>query len=180
MCPVTCGLCSPEVGTSPTATAPKQEAPSGCQDSANNCGTLLEYCTGAETKEMMQIQCKKSCGFCDAGPPAVEACEDDPAINCGSFLAYCINKNTDVPKKCRKSCGLCPGMTPVTPAPAVVTTRAPTTVATTKAVVTMAPASVAKESASSTDCKYFSLLNHIRILITLISNLPRYSTNQQF
>ena len=163
MCPVTCGLCAPEsaAGTSPTSTATKQEPPSGCQDSANNCGTLLEYCTGAETKEMMQIQCKKSCGFCDAGPPAVETCEDDPAINCGSFLAYCINKNTDVPKKCRKSCGLCPGMTPVTPAPAVVTTRAPTTVATTKAAVTTAAA----EESSDANCKYKSLLSHIRILI---------------
>ena len=161
MCPVTCGLCSPDAGTSPTtATAPKQEAPTGCQDSANNCGTLLEYCTGAETKEMMQIQCKKSCGFCDAAPPAVETCEDDPAINCGSFLAYCINKNTDVPKKCRKSCGLCPGMTPVTPAPAVVTTRAPTTTKpTTKAVVTMAP--VATNESNNADCKYTYLLSHI-------------------
>jgi hypothetical protein len=42
-------------------------------------------------------------------------------------------------------------MTPVTPAPAVITTGAPTTVATTKAVVTMTTTAV--QESSNTDCK---------------------------
>ena len=161
MCPVTCGLCdtAPSANDQPANPAPVENT--GCTDSANNCATLLDYCNGDETKEMMQIQCKQSCGFCSAGPapPAEDVCEDDPAINCGSFIAYCINQNTDVPKKCRRTCGLCPGMTPVTPAP--ITTRQTTTK---PPATTQPPATTAAPAAAASDCKFFEILEFLRSL----------------
>ena len=158
MCPVTCGLCTPEgdAGAETTvAVTPPVSNPNVCEDAANNCETLKEYCSSEQTSDMMKSQCRMTCGFCQvdsissseqlsvadnsnkggAAPPATTAapteaptgCQDDPALNCAGYTSFCNNPNTDVPKKCPRTCGTCPDQTTQAAETTAAATQAPTT-----------------------------------------------------
>ena len=150
MCPVTCNLCEPEGGaTSSPATEPSD--PNVCEDKANNCPALLDYCNSDQTAEMMNAQCKKSCGFCSdasesqvvttASPTPSSGCEDDPSLDCSKYTSFCSNQGTEVPNKCKRTCGFCPDQKQTTPA---ATSAAPTS--TTTPAQTTAAATTAKQA----------------------------------
>lgn len=144
MCPVTCNLCEPEGGATSTPAAEPSD-PNVCEDKANNCPALLDYCNSDQTAEMMNAQCKKSCGFCTdasesqvvttAAPTPSSGCEDDPSLDCSKYKSFCSNQGTEVPNKCKRTCGFCPDQQ-TTPAVTTATTSTKTTPAATTAAST--------------------------------------------
>ena len=62
MCPITCGVCEGD-GSTPAATS-APAGPTKCEDTAEHCGSLSDYCDKPETKDMMAQQCALTCGFC--------------------------------------------------------------------------------------------------------------------
>jgi len=167
MCPITCGVCEGD-GSAPAATSAPAE-PTKCEDTAEHCGSLSDYCDKPETEDMMAQQCALTCGFCQVEgsenetaevttqvtkqATAEDTCADTPGTDCQKYLLYCDNTNTQIPKVCKKSCGHCDKKTEaVTEAVAATTTvliSSTTTTTTTAPPTTKASTTIASTMAES-------------------------------
>ncbi|KAI6170437.1 hypothetical protein M3Y97_01154200 [Aphelenchoides bicaudatus] len=85
-----------------------------CVDTDQRCPNFKNYCTSQQpqTKEMMQNQCRKTCGFCNAAAQDNSLCGDRNS-QCDSIKHMCLAETKyvqDLMKSlCAKTCGMCPG-----------------------------------------------------------------------